>query len=125
MSEFKQELQRIITKEIEHRASSFIGLVVDYDHKTRMCTVEISNPTGAGHIRLSNRAVPEPPKGVIPGEVRLGSTALMTCPMGQYLHAEIATIKPPGETFTLPERVAEDNLPRYGKSIGAAGRLRR
>jgi len=124
MSEFKQELQKLIVKEVENRSSSFVGIVTDYDHKSRTCTVEISNPTGAGKISLSNRPVPETPKGLIPGGIRIGSVALMTCPMGQYTHAEIAAIKPPGEVFGLPDRVEQDQLPRSSKSIGLNSRLR-
>jgi hypothetical protein len=123
-SEFKLEIEKLITKSIEGRATSFSGIIVDYDHKNKLCTVEISNPTGAGHIRLYNRSVPEPPKGVIPGDVRVGAVAVMTCPQGQYTHAKIVAIEPPGEYYTVTSRPDEDALPRDGKTIAVSGRLR-
>jgi len=124
MSELKQEIFRMISEEIGRKATIFSGIITEYDHETKLCTVEISNPTGAGRIRLSNRSIPEAPKGIIQGSIRVGSIAIMSCPQGQYTHAEIVSIKPPGEFYGLPERVEQDSLPRGSKSVGIAGTLR-
>lgn len=123
MSEFKQKIEKMVTTCIESKATTFNGIIVDYDKNTRTCTVEIANPTGAGHIKLYNRATPEPPKGIIPGNIRVGSTAVMTCPQGQYMYAEITSIKPTGGFYGLPERVVQDQLPRTGYTLSLFKRL--
>jgi hypothetical protein len=120
----KNLLQNKVEAGLDHRAIVFTGIVRDYDHSTRTCTVEIVNPTGAGNILLSNRPVPEPPRGVIPGAVRIGSRAVMSCPQGNYTYATIVSIEPIGGAFVLPERTKEDILPRSSQTTGVSRALK-
>jgi hypothetical protein len=123
MSEFLKKLESIVEERVSRNISTCIGKVINYDHNTKMCTVEISNPTGAGRIRLSNRIIPDSPKGMVPGGVRDGCLALMNVPGNNYTYCQIAAIYPPEHSYVTDQRVAENLLPRQGLTTMLSGRL--
>ena len=123
MSELKNIISSMITQGVEGKSLVFKGRIVEYNDKTKECSIEISNPTGAGRILLENRKVPKTPDGIISCSPIIGSPVLMNAPLGNYTHAYIVALNPYGEDYTTPEEKGPKVQPRTSVVATTSGRL--
>lgn len=123
MSELKNIISSMISEEVRGKATIFKGKIVDFDKKTKECSVEISSPTGAGRILLTNRKIPKAADGLFPSSPIIGSPVLMNAPLGAYTHAYIVALNPYGEDYNSPEEKEPKRQPRTGTLAISSGRI--
>ncbi len=122
MSDLLKAIEGMISTEVSKKTHTFLAKVTDINTFMGVCTVVLSNPNGAGEIQLTDRKIPFGFVGAVLNKVEVGSTAVMTCPMGHFTYATIASFLPLKAANSV-ESQEEKKLPRIDVTPGVGARL--